>query len=189
MEILHKPLDSAVGNHLVIGEDTVRSFLPLKMLRKDVPSTATAISFNIVNEEKNKKKVGWSCCIDCVDLRGCLDWEFSHGALYLVRELAKSSSALDCFERGNGTVLSLLTDRCLSQENLRQSTFIIPNEADSNTFSIIEGLWKILLYNKSMDGVAVQVIKNLDKIQIAIYDEVMMHFRKSFFFKLVLLFQ
>ncbi len=37
---------------------------------------------------KNKDRKGWGCCIDCVELRTCLPWEVSHGALYLLREMS-----------------------------------------------------------------------------------------------------
>jgi len=40
------------------------------------------------SHSKNKDRKGWGCCIDCVELRTCLPWEVTHGAVYLLREMA-----------------------------------------------------------------------------------------------------
>jgi hypothetical protein len=37
---------------------------------------------------------GWGCCIDCVELRSCQPWEVTHGAVYLLREIALVQSAV-----------------------------------------------------------------------------------------------
>jgi hypothetical protein len=55
----------------------ITSFLPVGMLSKSEPS-----------QEKQALKKGWGCCIDCADIKPALDWEISHGAVILLREIA-----------------------------------------------------------------------------------------------------
>eukprot|EP01040_Poterioochromonas_malhamensis_P007301 gene7301-7877_t len=71
----------------------ITSFLPPAMLlpytnlshpsHHDIPSAATSDQ----SLPSSSLKKGWGCCIDCAELRKASEWEISHGAFYLLREL------------------------------------------------------------------------------------------------------
>lgn len=126
-----------------------------KMKRNFLPSSLLNPAGNVSNPNEPTVKVtgrgGWSCCIDCVELRACHPWEVSHGALYLLRELINTfiaSSKSETFSR-------------LNEINVK------PSEVWSLISSQLEVVWKLLLVQKTEFS---------DKLHAAVYEEVTLLF-------------
>jgi hypothetical protein len=87
--------DKYIEDHLLIAlrakPVAVKTFLPMEMLQPKGTNSS------IVNATSGKKK-GWGCCIDCAELKKAADWELTHGALVLFREMLRVYS-LSLFEK------------------------------------------------------------------------------------------
>lgn len=161
--------DASLPAGMVRGANgaVMKSFLPMAMM-KGSPANAVIASppSRTLDTPFPSSRAKWSCCIDCVELRNSLDWERSHGAVYLVRELALSSAE-------DMKYVDLLTQPCLPVNSMRSEEVVSP----------LHALWMILGHRHSpppdasnSSGAANSSfrnqIRNLEKLQSAIYNEV-----------------
>lgn len=93
-------------------------------------------------------KKSWGCCVDCVELRQSQPWEVTQGALYLMREVAKTHPAMIVDKR-----FTKLVNNSLSP---------VEGVADS-VVTLLDCLSVLLLTDN---------VVNADKLHNAVYDEV-----------------
>jgi hypothetical protein len=122
----------------------ITSFLPAAMLQKPNPSASDlTVNASASLPDRSKLKKGWGCCIDCAELRPSQEWEYSHGCLYLIREMLHASS------------LSFVLDRSIS---------FLTYERDTPTNMTVLDALLMLMESKEYE--------HYDKLWSAIYHEV-----------------
>ncbi len=132
----------------------------------------------------------WSCCIDCVELRTSEPWERSHAAVCLVREAALSSTNSITYLPSDDIIQELL--RPHFSPSLKYCSHL-PATLLTDPLSILDALWLILSHrisassaddrtktdSKSLRRAASSTpdpstrnkIRNLEKLQAAVYNE------------------
>jgi hypothetical protein len=134
---------------LTVKTSKITSFLPEAMLKKKSTGSSSALVGSLGNDssagapDRSKLKKGWGCCIDCAELRPSQEWEYSHGCLYLLREMIRAFS------------LSFVLNHPIS---------FVPYEKDTPTNMTLLDSLVMLMESKEYE--------HYDKLWSAIYQEV-----------------
>lgn len=179
------PLQGEEG--MIVGRSgqVMKSFLPVSMLSSGAGG-GTGAGATIAPSRGSRAR--WSCCIDCVELRTCDPWERSHGAVCLVREAALSSM----MNHPRDEIFQELL-RPLFSPDLRYCSLLPAPLLTTAPMSIVDALWLILSHRLTAPVVEVVVlvddrqkpsrstdpslrnkIRNLEKLQAAVYNEVIL---------------
>ena len=152
--------------------------------------TARYDSVAVPSRGSSYSRARWSCCIDCVELRTSEPWERSHAAVCLVREAALSSMNSITYLPSDDIIQELL--RPHFSPSLKYCSHL-PATLLTDPLSILDALWLILSHrisassaddrtktdSKSLRRAAASTpdpstrnkIRNLEKLQAAVYNE------------------
>ena len=151
--------------------------------------TAGYDSVAVPSRGSSYSRARWSCCIDCVELRTSEPWERSHAAVCLIREAALSSMNSITYLPSDDIIQELL--RPHFSPSLKYCSHL-PATLLTDPLSILDALWLILSHRFSAssaddrtktdsksprraastpDPSTRNKIRNLEKLQAAIYNE------------------
>ena len=195
------PLQGDEGMIVGKNGQVIKSFLPVSMLSSggsgggggalmSASITTGYDSVAVPSRGSSYSRARWSCCIDCVELRTSEPWERSHAAVCLVREAALSSMNSITYLPSDDIIQELL--RPHFSPSLKYCSHL-PATLLTDPLSILDALWLILSHrisassaddrtktdSKSLRRAASSIpdpstrnkIRNLEKLQAAVYNE------------------